>query len=144
MASPDTIVNRWIAAVNAHDPGALEATLDAEFVWELGGSSTRGSGASREAWALWFAAFPDFAFEVLQTISGGPFVVTRVRMTGTHLGELRFRGVDSMQRGIPATGKHFDIPGCAVHEVHEAKVRRLWAYWDTGGLMRQLGIPPPG
>ncbi len=138
--SPEAIAAAWIEAVNAHDPPVIEATLHENFIWELGGSSTEGSAASREAWALWFVGFPDFRFHVLQTISSGLYVVTRVRMTGTHRGEIRFRGVQSMERGPAATGKSFDLPGCAVHEVHDGRIRRLWAYWDTGTLMRQLGI----
>ena len=36
------IVQEWIAAINDHDADRLAATLDEDFVWELGESSTKG------------------------------------------------------------------------------------------------------
>lgn len=141
-SSPRLVVAKWIAAVNAHDPEAIERTLAPDFVWELGASSTQGSAESREAWRLWFEAFPDFRFEVLDTIAEGPYVVTRVRMTGTHRGNLRFRGTQSMERPLAPTGRSFDVPGAAVQEVRNGKIVRLWAYWDTGTLLGQLGLKP--
>lgn len=143
-SSPRLVVAKWIAAVNAHDPEAVELTLAPDFVWELGANSTQGSTESREAWRLWFEAFPDFRFEVLDTITSGPYVVTRVRMTGTHRGNLRFRGTQSMEHPIAATGRSFSVPGAAVQEVRNGKIVRLWAYWDTGALMSQLGLKPGG
>lgn len=143
-ASPRETVTAWIAAVNAHDPAAVERTLAPDFTWELGTSSTQGAAASREAWQLWFEAFPDFRFEVLQTVADGPYVVTRLRMTGTHTGPLRFRGTRSMEHPIAPSGKRFDLPGAAVQEVRDGRIVRLWAYWDTGTLMRQLGVTPGG
>lgn len=140
MATPSIVVERWFDAVNRHDAGAVAAVLSPDFVWELGGSSTAGAAASAEAWRLWFVGFPDFAFERLQTVEQGDTVCTRVRMVGTHRGEFRFRGTASMDRPLAPTGKSFDLPGCAVHQVAGDRITRLWAYWDTATLMRQLGV----
>ena len=140
MADPRQLGAAWVDEVNRQDLDALAAVLDPSFVRELGASSTEGSEASIEAWRLWFAAFPDFRFETLQVIAEERTVCLRLRMSGTHLGPLRFRGVDSMTAPIAPTGRSFDLPGCAVHDVEDGRLRRLYAYWDTATLLRQIGV----
>ncbi|CAN5169469.1 hypothetical protein BH11PSE14_BH11PSE14_11470 [soil metagenome] len=137
----ETISRNWIDAINAHDPAAVRAVLADDFIWELGGSSTQGADVSAEAWRLWFVAFPDFAFEILRVISSAERVVLQLRMRGTHRGEFRFRGTNSMEHALSPTNLGFDLPGCAIHEIEGGKITRLWAYWDTGTLMRQISGP---
>jgi predicted ester cyclase len=132
------VVTAWIDGINCHDPAAIEATLHEEFVWELGSSTTTGAHVSAEAWRMWFEGFPDFRFEPIQTLSDGETVCTRARMTGTHSGPFRFRGTDSLDDGLAPSGRKFDLPGCAVHAVENRRIRRLWAYWDTATLIRQI------
>ena len=136
------IVQEWIAAINDHDADRLAATLDEDFVWELGESSTKGRDLSKESWALWFIAFPDLHFETQQTITDGDYVVSRFVMTGTHEGELRFRGTQSMSQAIAATNRQLNVPSCAIHQLNKGKIVHLWAYWDTAMLLRQLGVLP--
>lgn len=117
---PVAVVADWIAAVNAHEPEALELTLAPDFVWELGASHTQGASESREAWRAWFLAFPDFEFEILQTLEAGAFVVSRLRMRGTHRGDFRFRGTHSMEQALPASGRRSTSPAvrctrCGTH-----------------------------
>src|SRR5438105_4512377 len=133
MSEPDNlqVVQEWIAAINAHDADRLAATLNEDFVWELGESSTKGRDVSKDAWSLWFVAFPDLYFETLQTINDGEFVVSRLLMTGTHKGEWRFRGTGSMSQPIAPTNRKFSVPGCAFNQIQGGKIAHLWAYWDT-------------
>lgn len=138
----EQVARAWIDAVNSHDPARIRAVLADDFVWELGESSTRGGDTSAEAWRLWFVGFPDFTFDVLRSLVDGEFVALQVKMRGTHRGVFRFRGTHSMERGLAPTGKAFDLPGCAVHHVQHGKIIRLWAYWDTATLLRQLGLLP--
>lgn len=135
----EVISRRWVDAINAHDPAGIKSLLADDFVWELGSASTQGAAASAEAWALWFAGFPDFTFEILQVLSQHDRVVLQLRMRGTHQGEFRFRGTGSMEAGLAPTQRSFDLPGCAVHEIRAGKIVRLWAYWDTATLLRQIG-----
>lgn len=64
------VVQEWISAINAHDADRLAATLNEDFIWELGESSSTGRDVSKEAWSLWFVAFPDLRFEVTGGCSG--------------------------------------------------------------------------
>jgi steroid delta-isomerase-like uncharacterized protein len=136
------VVREWVSAINAHNVDRLAATLNENFIWELGESSTTGRDVSKQAWSLWFVAFPDLHFEVVQTITEGDYVVSRLIMKGTHKGELRFRGTESMSQPIPPTNRKFSVPGCAVHQVRSGQIVRLWAYWDTSTMLRQLGVSP--
>ena len=77
MKDPRQVSAEWVEAINRQDLGALSRTLHLDFVWELGVSSTEGAEASLKAWRLWFAAFPDIRFKVLQAIAEGPAVCLR-------------------------------------------------------------------
>ena len=140
MADPRQISTDWVEAINRQDLDALAAVLHPSFVWQLGASTTEGAAASVEAWRLWFAGFPDFRFEILQLIAEGATACLRLRMSGTHLGPLRFRGVGSMTAPIEPSSRGFDLPGCAVHQIEDGRIRRLDAYWDTATLLRQIGV----
>jgi predicted ester cyclase len=138
MTDPKHVAMAWIEAINAHDPGAIEAVLHDEFTWELGTSSTTGAAVSAKGWRLWFEAFPDFRFELIEMISQGQSVCARLGMSGTHRGLLRFRGTASMDEPIGPSDRVFSLPGCSFLEIDGDRVRHLWAYWDTATLMRQI------
>jgi predicted ester cyclase len=44
--------------------------------------------------------------------------------------------------GIPPTNKRVVTHGCTVEEVRNGKLVREWIYWDTGNLLRQIGVLP--
>ncbi len=142
MTADQKVAREWIDAVNAHDPERIRAVLHHDFVWELGGSSTASADASAEAWRMWFRGFPDFQFEVVRMLGGNDVIVLQLRMRGTHTGEFRFRGTQSMEKPLLPTNNLFELPGCAVHQVVSNKIKRLWAYWDTATLLQQLGVTP--
>jgi steroid delta-isomerase-like uncharacterized protein len=85
---------------------------------------------------MYVRAFPDLHFEIEQILASADYVITRWRATGTHGGELM---------GIPPTNRGAVTHGCTVTEVKNGKMAREWVYWDTGNLLRQLGVlPSPG
>jgi hypothetical protein len=45
-------------------------------------------------------------------------------------------------RFIPPTGRHAETHGCTFGEIKNGKMVRQWIYWDTGHLLRQLGVMP--
>lgn len=140
MTADQSVSQQWLDAVNAHEPAQIQALLHSDFVWELGDSSTTSAEASADAWRMWFVGFPDFRFELLRLVGESKIIVLQVRMHGTHLGEFRFRGTHSLEKPLTPTHRAFNLPGCAIHEIVDGKIARLWAYWDTTTLLRQLGI----
>jgi predicted ester cyclase len=63
----------------------------------------------------------------------GDFVATRWTATGTHRGVLM---------GIPPTERRAVTHGCTVAQFRNGKGVHDWIYWDTGNLLRQLGVMP--
>lgn len=120
---------------NAHDPNRYGKLLDENHVWESDTvpAPVMGREAVLQLMQMYFRAFPDLHFEIDQMLASGEYVVTRYTATGTHRGELM---------GIPATNKLAKTRGCTVSKIQNGKLVHGWVYWDTGALMRQLGVLP--
>ncbi len=63
-------------------------------------------------------------------IAEGEKVLVRLRVEGTHGGELM---------GLPATGKPIDIGVMDLFQIRDGKLIEHWALLDNLGLLRQLG-----
>jgi steroid delta-isomerase-like uncharacterized protein len=122
-------------AWNAHDVEGALKIIDGNHVWE---SDTLpapliGRDAYRQAMQMYFTAFPDLRFSIDQRFASGDYVVTRYTATGTHRGDLM---------GIAPTNKRAETHGCTIAEIRNGKAIHTWGYWDTGHLLRQLGVMP--
>jgi steroid delta-isomerase-like uncharacterized protein len=135
MADAIDIVRESINAWNAHDPDGVARLVSNDFVSESDTlpAALRGPEAVRQVVQMYVQAFPDLHFEIEQTLAGGEYVTVRWLATGTHGGELM---------GIPPTNKRVATHGCTVEEVRNNKFVREWVYWDTGNLLRQIGVLP--
>jgi len=135
MADATDIVRESINAWNAHDPDGVARLVSNDFVSESDTMPTavRGPDAVRQEVQMYVRAFSDLHFEVEQILSSGDYVTLRWIATGTHDGELM---------GIPATNKRVVTHGCTVEELRNGKLVREWVYWDTGNLLRQIGVLP--
>jgi steroid delta-isomerase-like uncharacterized protein len=135
MADATDIVREMINAWNAHDPDGVARHVSNDFVSESDTLPTavRGPEAVRQEVQMYVRAFSDLHFEIEQMLSSGDYVTIRWTAVGTHDGELM---------GIPPTNKRVVTHGCTVEEVKNDKAVREWVYWDTGNLLRQIGILP--
>ncbi|MGH7268408.1 MAG: ester cyclase [Candidatus Rokuibacteriota bacterium] len=127
------IARQALEAWNAHDPDRYLSRLGEKFVSEsdtLPGPVTSRE-AAREAMHMYTRAFPDLRFEIQQLLPSGDYVTIRWKATGTHRGELM---------GIPPTNRKAETHGCTVSEVRDGRIVHEWVYWDTGNLLRQLGV----
>ena len=68
---------------------------------------------------------------VEDVIAEGDKVLVRLRVRGTHGGELM---------GIPATGRTVDIGVLDLFQFHGEQLVEHWALLDNLGLLRQLGV----
>lgn len=120
-------------AYNAHDAERYAALLDEGHVWETDTlpAPAKGREAARQTMQMYFDAFPDLHFDIDSMIASGNYVITRWRVTGTHRGEFM---------GIPPTNRKSEVHGCSVAEFRNGKATHAWVYWDTGHLLRQLGV----
>ncbi len=77
------------------------------------------------------SAFPDLTFTIEDEVACGEHVMTRFRMTGTHLGQwLEF----------PPTGRHIDLPGADLFQIKGGRIAEIRVFYDTLGLLQQLGV----
>ena len=111
----------WAAHVapgfRRHDPG---------LPFEVVGPA----GIKRLAEAL-LPGIPDLRLPIEDVVAEGDKVLVRLRVQGTHGGELM---------GIPATGRPIDIGVLDLFMIRDAKLVEHWALLDNLGLLRQVGV----
>jgi steroid delta-isomerase-like uncharacterized protein len=122
-------------AWNAHDVEGVVKQLDEKITWE---SDTLpapivGRDAYRQAMKMYLTAFPDLRFTVDRIFASGDVVVSQYTATGTHRGDLG---------GIAPTNRRGEIRGCTIVEYRNGKAIKVLGYWDSGRLLRQLGVLP--
>jgi steroid delta-isomerase-like uncharacterized protein len=93
----------------------------------------RGLEAAKRAAADYRRAFPDLRVTVEDLIAEGDKVAARLRVRGTHLGDLD---------GIAPTGKRVDFTGIVISRIEGGMIADDWANFDDLGMMRQLGVIP--
>ena len=137
MSEQDNIklARQVIDAWNAHDPERFVKLVDEKYVAESDTvpAPVRGAPGLREFMKIYVTAFPDIHFTVDQTFADSDFVVMRWTAKGTHRGTLM---------GIAPTNRATVTRGCTVTQYKNGKGVHDWIYWDTGNLLRQLGVQP--
>jgi steroid delta-isomerase-like uncharacterized protein len=125
------IVRQGWDAWNAHDVEGALKILDDKHVWETDTlpAPVAGHDGYRQAMQMYLTAFPDLRFSLDQLLASEDYAVTRYTATGTHRGNLM---------GIAPTSRHVETHGCTVAEIKNGN----WVFWDTGHLLRQLGVLP--
>jgi steroid delta-isomerase-like uncharacterized protein len=127
------LVRQMFDAWNGHDPDRLLKLLDEKYMSESDTlpSPIHGRDGARQFMQVYVKAFPDLHIDVTQILTDSDYVVARWTAKGTHRGELM---------GIPPTNRRAITNGCSVVQVRAGKVIHEWLYWDTGHLLKQLGV----
>lgn len=94
-----------------------------------------GREGVKQFFAMIAEGFPDFKMNVEDVIAEGDRGVVRSTLTGTHRGEFM---------GIPATGNSISVTVIDIVRLANGKVVEHWGAMDSGVMMAQLGIAPPG
>ncbi len=127
---------RFAAAWNGHDPGAVVALCTDDVRWSdpaLAGSPTRGKEAVRGFAAFTFAAFPDFKVEEREAVYVSwtePMALCPYRMTGTAAG--------SREAGIAPGAAAMAIDGIDRWTFRDGLLCRYDTYYDHAEMVRQL------
>ena len=95
----------------------------------------RGPDGMAAFFADLFAAVPDWRMEVEEVLGHEAAATIRWRGTGTHTG--------APWRGIAATGRRIDLPGCDVMRfAADGRVVENVVYYDGATFARQVGMLP--
>jgi steroid delta-isomerase-like uncharacterized protein len=76
-------------------------------------------------------AFPDQRNELIALHHSDDAVIVEAMLYGTHRGSFR---------GLPATGRKFEMQFCAMFLFEEDRLMCERVYFDAGTILRQLGI----
>jgi steroid delta-isomerase-like uncharacterized protein len=130
------LVEEHMRAENAHDLAGTLATLGRSPRYVLNGEILDGHeaiGGAYESLGLGKgASFAHFKVDVTGFHVGEEAIILEGMMNGTHVAEWQ---------GIPATGKSFHVPVCAVFTFDaEEKLAGERIYFDSGLLLKQLGV----
>lgn len=136
MASTAETARAYFDALSKHDLDAATAVWRPGAVDRLvGDRDLVAPEGIREYFGALFAAFPDFALEIVETTTSGRRSVVRWRATGTFAGPGRFRDFAPNHARIA-------LEGCDVVTVEDGQIVGNAAFIDSGAVARQLGLLP--
>jgi steroid delta-isomerase-like uncharacterized protein len=92
-----------------------------------------GPDGIKQVTAAYHKAYPDAHWTVESMVTAGDTVVVRWTGRGTHNGPLG---------NMAPTGKRVEVPGICMFRIAGGKIAESWNYWDTYGMMAQLGAVP--
>jgi steroid delta-isomerase-like uncharacterized protein len=119
------------------DRACRDIAPDFELLDAPTGMTFQGPDGLRQWFNSWLAWTSDGSTGDVQIHAGDDWVVSEHVGRGTHTGPL------STPTGtIPATHRKVQLPLAEVTQLRDGKIVRMRAYWDTGTLMRQLGVMP--
>jgi steroid delta-isomerase-like uncharacterized protein len=122
------LLDKYAAAVNAHDTGTFSNICTDSYI-QHSGRSPSGLAAQIENFQRIFSAMPDIRMKVEDRIIAGDRVVARNSFSATH---------DHAIRGIPPTGKAFTFRTIDIWRVENGKFAEHWDLTDTAEVLRQL------
>lgn len=94
-----------------------------------------GKSEIKQALKLWLGTFPDMKLKVVSIAVSDRGGVAEIIAKGTQNGDLNLPG-----GSLGPTGKAVEIKGCEVFQFENEKCTSVHSYYDTGSILRQLGI----
>ncbi len=135
MSNSKTVIERHVAAWNAHDAAADPWSADAEMV--APGARLAGREAVLEFERGFWDAFPDARLDLVVTVADGSRAAAEGRLTGTHRGVFRTPAGE-----IPASGRSVTLRWMAMYEVRGDRLASEHLYFDPAELIGQLSGTP--
>lgn len=129
--SNEELVRRHFRTINERDREGFTGLHAEDIVVHSGETDVHGLEEVLEySWAQ-IDAFPDLTESVEAAVAEGDLVAVRVRVTGTHEGELF---------GIEPTGEAIDVASMALFRIEDGTIVEMWNHPDRFGILDQLGV----
>jgi len=122
------LLDRYVAAVNAHDTSSFPELFTESYI-QHSGRSPDGLAAQIENFRRVFVATPDHRMQVEDRIIAGDKVVARTTHVATHAQTFR---------GIAPTGKPFTYRTIDIWRVENGKFAEHWDLTDAVEVLTQL------
>jgi predicted ester cyclase len=122
------LLDRYVAAVNAHDTSSFPELFTESYI-QHSGRSASGLAAQIENFRRIIAAMPDVRMRVEDRIIAGDKVVARNTYSATHTQPIR---------GIAPTGKAFTFRTIDIWRVENGKFAEHWDLTDTAEVLGKL------
>ena len=126
------VLDRHLAAENAHDLDGVLATLvaECEFVDATLGMRWNGHRGAAEHYRMWWDAF-DVQVTGERLHLAAESAVAETTWRGTHVGAFA---------GVAPTGRAVELSVAVVVDLRDGLLAGERFYWDGAGLARQLGV----
>jgi len=136
MADNKLIVQRIVNEVwNTGDESKVNQYYADDFVFHTeGGTVQRGPDSIREWLQTTHGAFPDISYQIGAIYGEDDKVAFRYTVAGNQTGDFR---------GLPPSGKTVHLTGHMIVHLRDGKIVEGHGYWDTLGLLQQIGLVPP-
>jgi predicted ester cyclase len=130
-----SLIHTLVLRMNAHDVEGTCALVAEGLVNHAAIPEAQGrSGLERIARTV-LKAFPDISYRVEDLVAEGDRVVCRMRMSGTHKGDLEFKRMP-----LKATGRRVEAQQIGIYRIEEGRIVEHWSLRDELAFMRQLGV----
>jgi predicted ester cyclase len=130
-----TIVRRVFDELfNKRNMDVIDELIDPNYRHYLNGTLNMESQEDlRNTVGRWIKGIPDFRLSFEDELAAGDKVVSRVKVNGTHSGELQFA---MMPSPIPATGKPVEIEWTYITRLANGKVTETWGTFDVSWIQQ--------
>lgn len=137
MNDVEKIVRQFHESWDLRDPdrGARVIAEDCHFEDVARGELLPGPEGYKRDYYRWRDAFPDGEVKITKVIVEGDWAVVEFVNRGTQTGPLR-----SSLGDFPPSGRTMEIRYCSVMRVKDGKVVEGRDYYDSAGIVRQLGL----
>jgi steroid delta-isomerase-like uncharacterized protein len=123
-----SLLDRYVAAVNAHDTAPFPDLFTETYI-QHSGRSASGLAAQIENFRRILTSMPDLRLRIEDRIIAGDKVVARNTYSATHTQTIR---------DIPPTGKGFTFRTIDIWRIENGKFAEHWDLTDTAELLAKL------
>lgn len=122
------LLDRYVAAVNAHDTGVFPELFTEGYI-QHSGRSPSGLAAQIENFRRIVGSMPDVRIRIDDSIVEGDRVVAHTTYSATHTQPLR---------GVAPTGKAFTFRTIDIWRIENGKFAEHWDLTDAGDVIAKL------
>lgn len=134
MTLTQTLAETVIQAWNTKDKLQIFELYTPDFIREdIGRNKVYDLKALSHVLDLYWQAFPDLKFELLDQIETASKIVMVWKMKGTQRGIFMH---------IPPTNKVIEFHGTSILYLRDDKIHKVHYSWDEASMLRQMGLLP--